>query len=80
MVACFAFITELCVLFAAIRNPSLASTTGALRAISNAALDPVFDKLHEALLVTILFVLDDPKARVFTRPGAEIRVRQKNSL
>ncbi len=52
----------------------MAGQCGALKAICEAAIDPAFEKLQEALAVCLLFLLDDAKTRTAFRPGHDLPV------
>jgi len=57
-----------------IRNPQISSHCGGIRTLFDAILDPFYQGIQESLLISILYILNEEKTRVYVRSKADLEI------
>eukprot|EP01132_Coremiostelium_polycephalum_P001142 gene1142-1449_t len=57
-----------------IRNPQISSHSNGIRTLFDAVLDPFYQGIQESLLISILYILNEEKTRVYVRPNADLEI------
>ncbi|KYR02655.1 cytosolic regulator of adenylyl cyclase [Tieghemostelium lacteum] len=57
-----------------IRNPQVSSHCGGIRTLFDSVLDPFYQGIQESLIISILYILNEEKYRIYVRPKHDLEI------